>query len=646
MISFYKKDIKTLFSHLIWISILLHFSTRLIGQDFRDPYRYPKLEEIAKVFAQNFELNNYRNEDFYRFNFIRDPSGWHVTPQYLSYKNPNRITIWSYDNKFPPHIDPHKNDKDILITELISNQDLYDFAIQPFYGYSGWMDDVIKYYEQKKTATLSDNELYGLGRAYAQKASDIFWSHSQYSDPTKARGVRAEKRDAKLYLEYAEKSSYYLRILYERSPDYKTLVGLMDIKYANEVMDSFYELQIFGFEKEADKFLESVGDKQLYHEFWERYAYEILSPLEKNSILFTNGDNDTYPLIWLQESKGFRKDINIVNLSLLRDPLYYLLLTRKRNTAQSLESILDEKKLIITLAEHTLLIEDETPRDLLFRNVQISLARQLKENNPVITIPYGNYIIDYVTDEGLVDTLKMVSGKKGNVISTSEYLLQNIVHSQLGKRHLYFSKGMQPRFKSMFDKAHLVDKGLYYSLERKGPNTIFFEDHYFDTLAINDMVKNTSLYAPGSDFFSRTIIFNLLLEASFIRIYTAEFHEDNKRKQKMILEFIEKYPPQKTGINYYYLFLIDNLYNTEETEELGKKAFEEYFIEMEKNILKTELKDDNPRDIQTLKYYKSILSLVKLSSFYEQEENLKDDISFLEKTIERRLLEFPEIYFY
>ena len=646
MISFHTEGVKKLWSYLICIGMLLLFSNRLTGQDFPDPYKYPKLEEIAKIFAQNFELNNYRNEDFYRFNFVRDPSGWHVTPQYLSYQNPNRITIWSYENKFPPHIDPHKNQKNILVTELISNRDLYDFSIHPYYGYSGWMDDVIKYYEQRKTATLSDNELYGLGRAYAQKASDIFWSHSQYSNPTKARGVRAEKRDARLYLQYAEKSSYYLHILYERSPDYRTLVGLMDIKYANEVMDSFYELQIFGFEKEAGKFLESAGLDQLYHEFWERYAYEILSPLEKNSILFTNGDNDTYPLIWLQESKGFRKDIKIINLSLLHDPLYYLLLTRKKNAEQSLENILDEKKIIVSLSERTLLTEDKTARNLLFKNVQISIARQIKENNPVITIPHGNYIIDYVTDEGLVDTLKMTSGKKGNVISTSEYLLQNIIHSQIGKRRLYFSKGMQPRYKSMFEKTHLVDKGLYYSLEQKGPNTIFFENHYFDTLAINDLVENSSLNAPGSEFFSRTIIFNLLLEARFIQIYTAEFQGDNKRKHKLILEFIEKYPPQKTGINYYYLFLIDNLFNTEETEELGKKAFNEYFGELEKNILKTELKDDNPGDIQTLKYYKSILSLVKMSSFFEQEEHLKDDISFLEKTIERRLLEFPEIQFY
>ncbi|MCE3228885.1 MAG: hypothetical protein K0S32_3436 [Bacteroidetes bacterium] len=51
------------------------------------------------------------------------------------------------------------------------------------------------------------------------------------------------------------------------------------------------------------------------------YNYNVIMGLASNAIILTGGDNDTYP-VWYLQSKGIRKDIQIVHVQLLQLPEY------------------------------------------------------------------------------------------------------------------------------------------------------------------------------------------------------------------------------------------------------------------------------------------------------------------------------------
>ncbi|MDA9774455.1 DUF2723 domain-containing protein, partial [Saprospiraceae bacterium] len=76
------------------------------------------------------------------------------------------------------------------------------------------------------------------------------------------------------------------------------------------------------------------------------YASNFLNSLEPNAIIFTYGDNDTYPLWYAQEVENIRTDVRVVNLSLIAVDWYINKLRNKVNDSPPI-------KLTITKENYT-----------------------------------------------------------------------------------------------------------------------------------------------------------------------------------------------------------------------------------------------------------------------------------------------------
>ena len=170
------------------------------------------------------------------------------------------------------------------------------------------------------------------------------------------------------------------------------------------------------------------------------YAHNILQTCAPNAILFTNGDNDTYPLWFLQHVEGVRTDVRLVNLSLIK-------------TAWYIEQLRDlEPKIPVGLTdaeirERMLAYPWDNPRDLEVSGLQIKSDQ----------IPTATY--------------RTTSGRPVDVIEAHSIMIWELLRKVdwRGDRPIYFAVTV-PTSNQAGLRPYLSMEGMAYRLvDHHGP---------------------------------------------------------------------------------------------------------------------------------------------------------------------------------
>jgi tetratricopeptide (TPR) repeat protein len=249
-------------------------------------------------------------------------------------------------------------------------------------------------------------------------------------------------------------------------------------------------------------------------------AYNTLMCCAPNAVLFTFGDNQTYPLWYAQEIEGYRRDVRIINTSLLGIDWYIDQLNYRTNDADAVPMIwtkwdyMGDKHNIVGYYDNPAL---KIPADRYYNLVDI--CKFINSNDPskevnnrggelMNYIPTKNFFAATPSKEQLVkmgmvkaeDTARISGEMKWTFPKSSAYksdlAILNIiagVASDGWKRPLYFDAGLrQGDYGGTGDYLHM--EGLVYRL---------MPFKYNDSIKVNQQVLGTINTAKGYDLFMK-----------------------------------------------------------------------------------------------------------------------------------------------
>lgn len=360
------------------------------------------------------------------------------------------------------------------------------------------------------------------------------------------------------------------------------------------------------------------------------HARNYLNSCAPNAILFTYGDNDTFPLWYVQEVEGVRRDIRIVNLSLLAGPWYIDQMKRKAYETPGVpisfnrEQYRDGKR-------DQVFIQEQINKRVNLKEVMDFVASDLPQTK--LRLQGWDESFDYVPTRKIyipVDSAKVIANGtvkaenadkivkqleldlKGNGLNKSQLMVLDILATNNWERPVYFGIGMGTDAYMGFEKYFQLDGAAYRVVPIQTKEAEYYDFGRIDTDILYDNMMNKFVWGNikdpkvNIDYFHDNTIAVMKYRNTFLRL-AQQLHEEGKDEMAIAaldksLEEIPLYqvPADNSLINYIPLY-----YAMDQPEKA--------------NMLVQQLVDNN---YQMLKYFNSLAPGYLNNARIQQEENI------------------------
>lgn len=210
-------------------------------------------------------------------------------------------------------------------------------------------------------------------------------------------------------------------------------------------------------------------------------AKAYLSSCDKNAILFTIGDNDTFPLWYAQEIEGYRTDVRIVNTSLFMTDWYADQMKAKAYESEPMPISFTHEQYQQGTRDYMLYVPEREDRwDLItfLKFLALDDERATKElNNGHKVNYYPTNKVRLAVDKNAVIKNKIVGPKqydsivpyididiKGDALYKNRMLMLDIVANNNWERPIYFTGGSFGDDDYLWMKDYLQLDGMVYKL--------------------------------------------------------------------------------------------------------------------------------------------------------------------------------------